>query len=172
MIRGVLYSSDKRYNTLEEELEMVESYVAIEKLRFRDPIDLAINTNGTNMSTYEIPPLILQPFIENALWHGLAKKEGEKKISIDVLEKDKCLTVEISDNGIGRNTEKVTEPGKKHQSFGVQISRKRLENHFSFKPEQSIMEYTDLKDVNGNPAGTKVSLCFPKSKAQKRLQSR
>ena len=163
LIRGVLHSSDKRFNTLAEELEMVDSYVAIEKLRFSDPIDLSIHINGINTSAYELPPLILQPFIENALWHGLAKKEGEKKIRIDVVEKDKCLWVEITDNGVGRDLAQMQDDHQNHKSFGVHISHKRLENHFNFKPEHSIMEYTDLKDNAGNPAGTKVSLCFPVS---------
>src|SRR5690606_26427282 len=103
LIRGVLYSSDKKVVTLAEELETVESYLSIERLRFKDPIALEVNVDELDLKELEIPPLILQPFIENALWHGLAPKTGDKKILIHVYRNgNNTICIDISDNGVGR----------------------------------------------------------------------
>ena len=164
MIRGVLYASDRRINTLREELEMVESYVEIEKLRFKDPIDLKIYQTQVDLDKITVPPLLLQPFIENALWHGLAKKKGEKIIEINIYKpKKNKLHIEIIDNGIGREATQNNNPQRNHESLGINISKKRLQNHFNLSDKKCNVEYVDLYDAKGNSEGTKVCLCLPVS---------
>lgn len=162
LIRGVLYSSDKKVVTLAEELETVESYLSIERLRFKDPIALEVNVDELDLKELEIPPLILQPFIENALWHGLAPKTGDKKILIHVYRNgNNTICIDISDNGVGREASQKNNHHKTHQSLGVAISRKRLHNHFNLRKDYISLKFTDLKDDNDIPRGTKVSICIP-----------
>ena len=157
-------TSDRRTNTLREELEMVESYVEIEKLRFKDPIDLKIYKTQVNLDKITVPPLLLQPFIENALWHGLAKKQGQKIIEINIFKPNKNkLTIEIIDNGIGREASQNNNPQRNHESLGINISKKRLQNHFNLSDKKCNVEYIDLYDAKGNSEGTKVCLCLPVS---------
>lgn len=163
LIRNVLYSSDKKIISLKEELDALESYVAIEQLRIKGLIDLRVDIDHVNPEKIEIPPLVLQPYVENALWHGLAKKAGEKKLTIKVYRNQKKnVSVDIIDNGIGR-AEAAKKPQKKpkHKSMGIAISQKRLENFFRFKSQDCKVSYTDLETESGEAAGTMVSLCIP-----------
>lgn len=162
LIRGVLYSSDKKTISLKDELDTIESYVTIEDLRIHGNILMNIQIDDVNPNLIEIPPLVLQPYVENALWHGLAKKEGEKKLTIHVYKnKKKNVSVDIIDNGIGRVASAKKTKNPKHKSMGIAISRKRLENFFQLKSQECDIEYTDLKTESGEAAGTKVSLCIP-----------
>jgi LytS/YehU family sensor histidine kinase len=107
----------------------------------------------------KIPPLILQPFIENALWHGLSRKKGEKEIKISVSIKDDWLICDIADNGIGR--EKAAQwkslTTVLHESKGIEITRKRL---IDFNDDDKIapIEFYDLTDIAGNACGTTVTV--------------
>lgn len=107
----------------------------------------------------KIPPLLLQPFVENALWHGLSFKEGRKEITITISINDQWLLCEITDNGIGRA--KALELKEKstviHLSKGIEITRKRL---IDFNGDTKVVpyEFTDLFDENNNPCGTTVKL--------------
>lgn len=162
LIRGVLHSSDKKVITLEEELETIESYLSIERLRFQDPIKFEVEINDVDPASLEVPPLLLQPFIENALWHGLAPKKGEKMIRIHVFEIDQnWICIDIIDNGIGREASQKDSAISGHKSLGVSISRKRLNNHFNLKNDKSSLSFTDLKDENNIALGTKVSILIP-----------
>lgn len=162
LMRGVLYSSEKKVITLEEELETVASYVSIERLRFSDSIDLNIDVQNVKLNDVEIPPLILQPFIENALWHGLAKKVGEKAIDIHIYKPSKkTVCIDIIDNGIGREASSQENQDKSYKSLGVNLTTKRLTYFFNLPNNKNPIKFFDLKDENNQPAGTKVSICFP-----------
>ncbi|MEO8820606.1 MAG: hypothetical protein ABI374_07195, partial [Ginsengibacter sp.] len=106
-------------------------------------------------------PLILQPFVENALWHGLSYKEGRKEITIAIAIKDDWLLCDIIDNGIGRT--KALELKEKspeiHLSKAIEITRKRLID-FNGDATLSPVEFTDLFDAENNPSGTKVTICI------------
>lgn len=162
LIRGVLYSSEKKVVSLEEELETVESYLSIERLRFNDPIEYQLDIKDIDPANVEIPPLLLQPFIENALWHGLAPKKGEKIIRLEIFKESKnTVCINIIDNGVGRKNSKSSDQEKGYKSLGVAISRKRLSNHFNIKNDDTTLMFTDLKDENNNATGTKVTICIP-----------
>jgi sensor histidine kinase YesM len=106
-----------------------------------------------------IPPLILQPFVENALWHGLSRKEGTKEIVISVSTKDEWLICEIKDNGIGRKkaAELKSNSVVLHQSKAIDITRKRLVN-FNDDEVTPPIEFFDLFDGEEKDSGTSVCI--------------
>ena len=163
LIRKILESSRTDSITLEEELEIIELYMSIENIRFDNTIHFKISKEkDIALSSLKIPSLILQPFIENALWHGLMLKEGDKKIEILVTKTEESIELAIVDNGIGRekaneNREKKTF---KKDSLGIEFAKERL-NYFNQK-EKSKYQFTieDLVDSTNQPAGTKVIFRF------------
>jgi sensor histidine kinase YesM len=103
--------------------------------------------------------LILQPFVENALWHGLSRNKGEKKLRISVAQKGDYLEFIIVDNGIGRNKAaafKKESSSEIYASRGIEITKKRL-IEFNKSTDPPVF-YTDLLDENGDAAGTKVTI--------------
>ena len=112
-----------------------------------------------------IPSLILQPFLENALWHGLSSKEGEKNIDLHISKGGHSNFIEISitDNGVGRDAAEIIKEGKvlKRNSVGIAITKERLANFA--KDYQNTFDVTiiDLFDNENKPTGTKVVLHLP-----------
>jgi ligand-binding sensor domain-containing protein len=130
LIRSVLNYSSKEYIILAKEIEFIKNYLYLESSRFEGKIQYEINTSSElDIHFLEIPTLITIPFIENALIHGLLHKEGEKKLNIWFSERDEVLEIRISDNGIGRKKSSAIQAksGKKHQSFAMQATAKRIE---------------------------------------------
>ncbi|RDK86962.1 histidine kinase [Marinirhabdus gelatinilytica] len=164
LIRKILASTASREISLLEELETMKLYVKIENIRFNNAIDLKLNVDTSlNLNTIKIPSLITQPFIENAIWHGLSLKEDDKKLSIHISkENDLQLRIEIIDNGIGRVKARKLKEKKLHKrtSFGIKLSEERL-IHFSNDYEGNYsLKFTDIyKD--DKPAGTNVTILIP-----------
>ena len=159
LIRSVLNNSDKEEISLATELEMISNYVELEQLRF--DIKFIVDTNN-KIDPYSvfIPPLILQPLVENAILHGLAPKQGERKLSIDIKYNEPgIICVSIVDNGVGRNQneEKLTTSNGK----GIKFSQERLNLLAQKYGTEYKMEIDDLKDKQGLALGTKVQICFP-----------
>ena len=160
LIRKILEASRSQAITLDEELAIIELYMSIEKIRQLDEINLEIsNEDNIKLTNIKVPPLILQPFIENAIWHGLAKKVGKKNISVRVLFNDKNQhELIIEDNGVGRKASENLKSGRllKKKSLGLQITRERLE-YFNRKENLNYrFKIIDLKDEKGASMGTKV----------------
>ncbi|WP_299533981.1 tetratricopeptide repeat protein [Ulvibacterium sp.] len=165
LIRKILEASSLKEIPLAEELETVELYMNIENIRFSNEIDFKIIVDGDiDVHQVKIPSLILQPFLENALWHGLSSKEGEKKIGLHISKgKDGFVHIAIMDNGVGRDAAEKIKEGKvlKRKSVGIDITKERLAN-FSRDYQNSFeVEIIDLFDENGKPSGTKVILHIP-----------
>ncbi len=161
LIRKILDATRKKETTLAEEIEMIELYLNIENIRFNNEIDFEISIDKNVDLTIKIPPLILQPFVENALWHGLANKKGTKKLRIQI-KKDtvNCLLIKIKDNGIGRTKSLAIKQQKIHnkKSYGIALTEERL-SHF-FKDKKFTLDIIDLYD--GKKAiGTEVILKLP-----------
>ena len=158
LIRKILESSRTDSISLEEELEIIELYMSIENIRFDQKINFSFNRNEVNIASIKVPALILQPFIENALWHGLMLKEGVKTITIDVFQENNITKLSITDNGIGRKRaqENVAKKSYKRESLGLQFTNERI-SHFNQK-NQSNYQFTfiDLLDENNNAVGTRV----------------
>jgi len=158
LLRQVLDNSENNVISLDKELETVGLYIQLESLRMDMQLQYKKNINEDIVTEFEkIPPLILQPFVENALWHGLSRKAGIKEIIISFNIKDNWLICNITDNGIGR--QKAMELKSlsllSHQSKAIDITRKRL---IDFNDTAIIppIEFIDLHDSNNNPSGTQV----------------
>ena len=165
LVRKILEASSLKEISLAEELETIELYMNIENIRFSNEINFEINIeDGIDANAIKIPSLILQPFLENAIWHGLSSKEGEKNIQIGVKRENAYFTsIAISDNGIGRKAAEIIKENKvlKRKSIGIDITKERLAN-FSKDYENSFdFEIIDLYDENQKSKGTKIVIYIP-----------
>lgn len=161
LMRKVLDVSGAEEITLMEETEILELYLSLEKLRFGKEFtyQLTIASELSAYSTY-LPPLILQPFVENAIKHGLLHKKGEKFLEVSMKKEGEYLVCRIKDNGIGReHSEEIKKrQTKKHRSFSTDATKKRLDllNRINHKKIELII--TDLYDDEQQSVGTEVIL--------------
>ncbi len=159
LLRQVLDQSDMHVITLEKELKTLQLYISLEGLRLDFfPIVEIQFSEELDKSSELIPPLILQPFVENSLWHGLSDITGEKILKINIITYQDLLTISIIDNGIGRikaSSQKINMPGD-HQSKGISITNQRLKDYNNDGLEPIAI--VDLSDDSGHPCGTKVTL--------------
>lgn len=161
LIRMVLTFSKQTFIPLEDELEMLRLYLDMERLRFKDAFDYGINfTNSIDASNVFVPPLLLQPFAENAIWHGLMHKEGHGHLGIELHIDRKILTCTITDDGVGRNkaTEIKMKSAQQKKSMGLQITAERLALLNKDNGDAPMFHVEDIVDKEGNPAGTRVIL--------------
>lgn len=167
LIRKILASTKQKETTLADEIETMELYLNIENIRFQNTIKSEfIIDKELNFDTVKVPSLILQPFIENAIWHGLSLKKGARNIKLSFQKLNELyLIINIEDNGIGRKKSSEFKKKKLHKrdSIGIQLTEERLANFAeSFKNDFSI-NFIDLYDVDKNPIGTRVELKIPLS---------
>lgn len=163
LMRNVLEQSRMELVSLEEELENIRLYLVIESLRFEDKFRHHIELAPDILpDTIFVPPMIIQPFIENAIWHGLLLKKGEKELRIHIFTVDDYLHIEIDDNGIGREEARNYATTKlKKESLGMKITMERL--HLLEK-NQNIKTYIRIDDkyaAGKIPAGTKATIQLP-----------
>lgn len=159
LVRRTLSYSDKDFIDFEQEIKLIELYLSLEKLRFKKDLNYTINTN--NIGDIQIPPMLIQPFIENALVHGLLHKEGTKQLSISFHLND-VLTCTIEDNGVGREKSKAIKQRQRadHESFAGKAIDKRFEILSNVFGGDFGIVYEDLYDNNG-ASGTRVILRMP-----------
>ncbi|PWL39265.1 sensor histidine kinase [Flagellimonas aquimarina] len=163
LMRSVLENSEEDFISLSRELELLELYVKLEHSRFADKFDYEINIDRKiDVDAFEIPPMLLQPYIENAIWHGLRYKEekGFLKIAVNQISKE-LLEITIADNGIGRKKSAAlkTDNQKKQKSKGMGNIKKRIQilnDMYKNKVDVSI------SNLNEDQTGTKVSLKLKK----------
>ena len=161
LIRMVLINSQRSLITLEDELEMLKLYLDMERLRFKNSFDYNIHFKNTvDAGAIFIPPLLLQPFCENAIWHGLMHKDGYGQLDISINMEKKILHCEITDNGIGREKagELKSKSAEKDKSMGLKITKERLALLNQDNGAQTFYEIEDLYNESRNAAGTKVKL--------------
>ncbi len=161
LIRMVLINSQKSLINLEDELEMLRIYLEMERLRFKNAFNYSITfLNAINSDTIYIPPLLLQPFCENAIWHGLMNKDGLGKLDIELGMENNTLYCIITDNGIGREKaeEMKSKSAEKEKSMGLKITADRLSLLNAEKGIDTSYTIEDLKDEQGEAAGTRVNL--------------
>ncbi len=161
LLRMVLDNSEKNLIPLSSELETIRLYLSLEALRFSQSFSYIIEVDEqVDKDDIYIPSLLLQPFAENAIWHGLINKEGEKKLLLHFDEKNGSLECVIQDNGVGRAraTEiKQQKLGAGHfESKGTRLALQRIEILNRERPGSASIETIDLFDDSGNAAGTKV----------------
>lgn len=166
LLRLVLEHSDVGEVSLQEELEVLDLYISLEKLRFKNDMHYQFNLDDdVDPEEIRIPPMLIQPHLENAIWHGLRHKEGEKNLMLSIKETiPDYLEVIIQDDGIGRkkaaSMKKQRLGGTNHQSKGKQLSENRMEllrNTY----RMASMIINDLYHSDGEAAGTKVILMIP-----------
>jgi len=164
LLRRVLEHTNSNVVTLEKELETLRLYIQLESLRLNMDLEYNLVIDEELMTENEkVPPLILQPFVENALWHGLSRKKGEKKLDVSVAQNQDYLVFVINDNGIGRSKAaafKKESSSEIYASRGIEITIKRL-IEFN-RSKNSPVEYHDLFDSNEDAAGTQVSIYIKK----------
>lgn len=161
-IRNVLDSSMNELVNLSEELETIELYLNIEKMRFNDIFNYEIDVQeNINLAHYPFPPLFLQPFVENALWHGLMQIEKDAHLIVRVYTVDNELNIEVDDNGIGYK-KSIAHKKNGHKSLGLKIAQERIE-HYN-KQHESKLGFTiiDKSDV-GSKTGTIARITLTKS---------
>lgn len=157
LIRGVLNASTRSKAPLEEEVRLLEGYLSLEKLRFKDKFDYAI-TISEDIDPYEteLPPLIIQPFVENAVLHGVSKLESGGNVEVHFRKKGAGLEISVSDNGPGWERDKKSGDGDR-QSLGMQITKKRLDLA-NPGPGAASFHIEELKAGDGSPAGARVTI--------------
>lgn len=165
LVRKILEASSLKEIPLAEELETVDLYMNIENIRFSNEINFQTSVQeDVDLHVIKIPSLILQPFLENAIWHGLSSKEGDKNIALDISRgENDYIHIAITDNGIGRIAAEKIKQDKvlKRKSVGIDITKERLAN-FSRDYQNSFnVEMVDLYDDEGNASGTRVILDIP-----------
>jgi len=165
LIRKILEASKVKEVSLAEELETMDLYLIIENIRFDNEILFDVNVeNEVPIETVKVPPLILQPILENAIWHGLSSKKGEKEIRIFIHKKGaNHMLIDIEDNGIGRNAANKINAEKSidRNKENITLIKERLKNFYKEFTANFLLSYTDLKDAQNNAKGTRVSLLIP-----------
>jgi sensor histidine kinase YesM len=160
LLRMVLVNAGKPVVTLEEEVSMLRLYLNMEQLRFKDAFDYFIYADAdVQPSMINVPSFILQPFCENAIWHGLLHKEGKGKLDVHLRMDGDVLVCAIKDNGIGmeRAAQLKTRSADKIGSFGHKLSAERLAL-FNGGIAGASFFISDVKDEKGQIAGTSVIL--------------
>lgn len=167
LIRKILDISAHKEISLQEELDMVSLYMNIENIRFDHTIDFSIEIEeGVKPSLVRIPSLILQPFLENALWHGLSLKEGSKTLKLLIRRNTEAyIQIVIQDNGIGRVAAEQLKEDRLllRRPYGIAITRERLNNFSKTFKNRFILDMKDLFNPDGSAAGTEVSISIPTS---------
>lgn len=165
LIRKILEASSLKEIPLADELETVELYMNIENIRFSNEIDFNILIDEKiDTQLIKIPSLILQPFLENALWHGLSPKEGQKRIDLHISRSEEgYIQITITDNGIGRVAAEKIKENKvlKRKSVGIAITKERLANFSRDYQNYFDVEILDLYSKDHKSEGTKVVLRIP-----------
>lgn len=162
LIRLILQNSKSQTISLKNELEALKLYIEMEEMRFENRFDYTLHLAEDVEAEYiEVPPLLLQPYVENAIWHGLMHKESRGRLTIDIRKENGLLKCIIEDNGVGRAkaAELKSKSATRNKSMGMKITTDRL----SLYQAQTSVEITDLQDETGNPCGTRVLLSLPYS---------
>ena len=161
LMRMVLENSKQPLIPLEEEVKCLELYIQMEQFRCKNAFTYYVKYHdGVNIEEAMIPPLLLQPFVENAIWHGVNPKEGSGEIGIEFLQKEDAMYCIVRDNGIGREkaSELKSQLAANHKSMGLQITKERLAVMDDNKSKESPVEIEDLYDENGLASGTRVTI--------------
>lgn len=167
LIRTYLDHSAKGFITISEEIASLDMYLELERLRFEDKLEYTIDTSKIdNLENYRIPTMLIQPYVENAIKHGLLHKMSDRKLNISFSkseEEDNELICVIEDNGIGRAQarELKKKRDKIHKAFATKATRERLQLINKDVHKNVGVVFHDLMDELYNPAGTKVILTIP-----------
>lgn len=164
LMRMILNNSEKQSVTLSEEINALKIYIELERMRFSGKFDFEIILEDNVQPDYEeIPTMLLQPYVENAILHGLMPAAGKGLLTIRFFTRDNFIHAVIQDNGIGRkkSAEINKESRKSHASMGMKITRDRLKLLGDVQQTNYTSTITDLTDQQGNATGTRVEITWP-----------
>ena len=164
LIRQILENSSSETIPIEKELEALKLYTDLESARFDNKFKCEHHIDkSVNIQDIMIPPMLLQPFIENAIWHGLMHKKTTGTIKLIIKNSGpRFLKISIIDDGIGRD--KASELNSKsgtHKSYGIDITSHRIEMMNKLYSTGTRLNIIDMKDDEGNATGTRVDLTIP-----------
>jgi LytS/YehU family sensor histidine kinase len=164
LMRMILQNSQASLISLESELESLELYLNLEVLRFDNHFEYKISVaDDLDPSWLKVPPLIIQPYVENAVWHGLMHKEEKGQLDIEVSGEDNYLYVKVVDNGIGRRkaAELASKSATKQKSMGLKITADRIAMIRRANSDESVIKINDQVGPDGCAAGTEVIIKIP-----------
>lgn len=164
LTRKVLDMSTHEWVTLREELDALQLYLELEKMRFEETLEATVEVaQDIHADACRIPPMLIQPFVENALKHGLLHRKENRKLRCSFRKEGDALVVSVSDNGIGRErSQKMNEKNaRQHRSFSTEATQKRIELMNRTLPQGFSVEYTDHVNAAGEAEGTTVVLRIP-----------
>lgn len=164
LMRKVLENSQHTSVPLRDEIDTLNLYLELEKIRFKDKFDYQINIDEEiDTLLYKVPTMLIQPYVENSICHGLMPSEENGLVKIDLKLKKDYISCIIEDNGIGRDAslERKIKNEKNHNSLGTQITNSRLDLVNTLYGTSLKIIYTDLKNESGEPVGTRVEIHIP-----------
>lgn len=162
LMRLVLKLSHQDYITLRDETEILKYYLELQQLRFNIPFIYNIEVDQRmELSEVVVPPMITQPFVENAVEHGIKTLQGEGRINIRFIKDGEQVVVEVEDNGIGITASKQQKNEKGHESMAIKITKERLEVIHNDSGGKVNLEIIDKKKMNPFDRGTIVKIEFP-----------
>ena len=165
LIRLVLENSRSELVPLQNELEALQLYIELEAMRFKHKVQFCINVSPEIDQRYlRIPPLLLQPYVENAIWHGLMHKAGGGTVTVEVSQpEENLLHIEITDDGVGRERALAlkSKSAGRHKSFGMQVTADRIRMINQLYNTHTQARIVDLVDSFGEACGTRVILQIP-----------
>lgn len=168
LIRLILQNSEKTIVTINEDLESIILYLELEKMRFENKFNYTITIHpGVNADYDEIPPMLIQPYLENAILHGINPKDGNGTIEINITIVNQFIKISIKDDGIGRVKSQSIQslhPSNRHKSLGMKITEDRVRILNSIHHSNLNVNIIDLYDKHQTAIGTQVDVFVPYDK--------
>lgn len=165
LVRKNLESTKVDFISLSEEVERLKLYMSLEKMRFPEKFDFQVRIeSGVDLSETQLPPMLLQPFVENSIKHGIMPLDEGGLITVDISQQDEeYLRILIQDNGIGVQASKERRANRPndHVSRGMQITKDRLALFARITGREYSLDIFETRDENGNTQGTTVKLILP-----------
>ncbi len=164
LVRLILQNSQLSFITIESEMESLQLYLELETVRFDQHFTYTIQVDkNLDISAIKVPPLIIQPYVENGIWHGLMHKEEKGRLVVEVYQQDELLCCRITDNGIGRKKASAlkSKSAATHKSLGMQLTASRIKIMGLQHQKDAHISIADLESVDGTACGTEVVLKIP-----------
>jgi hypothetical protein len=163
LLRKIFQNSSKKVISMEESKDFLDNYLNLEQIRFENQVKIDFQIEKELFEDYFIPPLLIQPIIENSFKHGLFHKKTDKKLSIYLKKEGACVYCCVEDNGVGRSGKITAEKSKRSSGLTTTTKRLFILQHDILKElhPHNNLRITDLKNSDGTPLGTKVELWIP-----------
>lgn len=165
LIRNILSNSEKPIVTINEDIEAIKLYLELERMRFENKFDYSITIDSSIDGDYdEIPPMLIQPYLENAILHGINPKVGNGHININIKVVNQFIKISIKDDGIGREKSKAVQslqPAARHKSLGMKITKDRVRILNTIHQSNLNVNIIDLYNKQKEAVGTQVDIFIP-----------